>query len=126
MQDAGRTVVWWAVRGTDPAAGTRTSEPSLIVDPKRAIVRAAPRPPRCALCIMAQGASHTIADSQQDRLLQKFQRFQFVQSTRARFTCQRLEQCFRYRFNTMKIVQAGHGSEGEFYRVALREYGGRE
>ncbi|AFT90452.1 hypothetical protein BUPH_08404 (plasmid) [Paraburkholderia phenoliruptrix BR3459a] len=59
-------------------------------------------------------------------MLQKFQRFQFVQSTRARFTCQRLDQCFRYRFNTVKIVQAGHGSEGARYRVSLQYGGGGE
>ena len=59
-------------------------------------------------------------DLRRDRLLQKFQRFQFVQSTRACLTCQRLDQCFCYRCNTVKIVQAGHGSEGEWSRVGLR------
>ena len=75
---------------------------------------------------MAQGGWHAATDSQQDRLLQKFQRFQFVQSTRACCTCQRLDQCFRNRFDTVKIVQAGHGSEGGRYRVSLRYCGGGE
>ncbi|WP_207633997.1 hypothetical protein, partial [Paraburkholderia hospita] len=65
----------------------RARHPSSIVDPKRGdFSRAGPRPPRCALCVMARGDWHAATDSQQGRLLQKFQRFQFVQSTRACFT----------------------------------------
>ncbi|WP_028219693.1 hypothetical protein [Paraburkholderia oxyphila] len=69
-------------------------------------------------------AWHATTYSQQDRLLQEFQRFQFVQATRACFTWQRPEQGIRYRFDTVKIVQAGHGSKGERYRVSLRYCGG--
>lgn len=59
-----------------------------------------------------RGAWHAASDSQQYGLLQKLQRFQFVQSTGACFTCERLDQCFRNRCNTIKIVQVGHRREG--------------
>ena len=56
---------------------------------------------------------------QQDRLLQKLQRFQLVQSTRACFACERFDQGFGNRLDTVKIVQARHGRGGHQYGFSL-------
>jgi hypothetical protein len=49
-------------------------------------------------------------NSQQYRLLQQLQRFQLVQPAGACFACQRLDQRLGYRFDTLKVFEAGHGS----------------
>ncbi|WP_221305877.1 MULTISPECIES: hypothetical protein, partial [unclassified Paraburkholderia] len=58
-------------------------------------------------------------DLQENCLLQKFQRLQFVQSTRPCLTCQRLDQCFGDWRDAVKIVQACRGS-GLRRRISLR------
>lgn len=57
-------------------------------------------------------SSPAIAYLQLDCLLKQFQGLQFVQSTGACFTCQRLDQCFCDWRYTLEIVQAGDRSRG--------------
>jgi hypothetical protein len=59
-----------------------------MVDPRRGnFSRTGPGHLKAFYASGKEGAWHATTDSQQDRLLQKFQSFQFVQSTRACFTC---------------------------------------
>lgn len=50
---------------------------------------------------------HALRPLQQDRLLQQFEGFQLIQSTRARLAGQRLDQRFGDRGNTVQRVQTG-------------------